>query len=107
MSISARHFNALGLALVYKAELFLHATGFFVAVVISTPDAVHAEILECIAKHLARGFGNEPLPPKGFADPITKLVFIVCFSKIVAMKADTTNGLAVLFQTHGKGIGSG
>lgn len=34
-------------------------------------------------------------------------VFVIILGEIVAMKADTANGLAVLFQTHGKGIGSG
>ena len=68
-----------------------YAAAFLVAVVIAAPDAVHAKILECIAEHLARGFGNESLPPEGLADPIAKLVFIVRFGKVIAVKANTAD----------------
>ena len=91
-----QHFDALGLALIDESELFLHATGFVVAVIIATPDAVYFEILKGITEHLAGGFGNEPLPPIWFANPVTKLVFIVRFGEVIAMKANTANGLAAL-----------
>ena len=92
-----RHFNALGLALIDKSELFLYATGFLVAVVIAAPNAVHPKILKRIAKHLARGLGNQSLPPKWFSYPITKFVFIVLLSKVIAMKTDAADRLATLF----------
>ena len=85
-----RHFDALGLSLVDESELFLHAMGLFVAVIIATPDAVHFEILKGIAEHLARGF-----------------VFVVSLGKVVAVKTDAADRLAILFQAHGKGIGRG
>ncbi len=102
-----RHFDALGLSLVDESELFLHAMGLFVAVIIATPDAVHFEILKGIAEHLARGFGNEPLPPIWLANPIAELVFVVSLGKVVAVKTDAADRLAILFQAHGKGIGRG
>ena len=34
-----RHFDALGLTLINKSQLFLHAAAFLVAVVITAPDA--------------------------------------------------------------------
>ena len=99
------HFDSLGFALIDKPQLFLHAAAFLVAVVIAAPDAVHTEILKRIAKHLARGFGNEPLPPIWLSDPIAKLIFIVRFGKVVAMKSDAADGLAALLEVHSKGVG--
>ncbi len=93
-----QHFNALGPLLIDESELFLHTAGFLVALVIAAPDAVHAEILECVAKHLARGFGNESLPPKRLADPIAQLVFIVLLGKVFAVEADAAE--AFCLQNH-------
>ena len=77
--------TGLGRGIVGKAQLFLHPAGFFVAVVVTAPDAVHFEILKGVAEHLARGFGNESLTPERLADPITKLVFIVTLGKILGV----------------------
>ena len=44
---------------------------------------------------------------KELADPIAKLVFIVRFGKVVAMKADTADGLPRLLETNGIGLGRG
>ena len=89
-----------------KSELLLHAAALDVSVVMSAPDTFHAKLLKCIVQHLTRRLRNQPLPPKGLADPIAKLIFVIFFCKVVAMKADTADGLTVFLQTNGKNIRS-
>ena len=40
-------------------------------------------------------------------DPIAKFVFIVRFGKVVTVKTDATNGLAILLEANGIGLGCG
>jgi hypothetical protein len=87
-----------------KAQLFLNATALDIAIVITTPYAPHTEILEGVAKHLARSFRYQPLTPKGLAYPIAKLVFVIKLGKVIAVKADAPYSLSVFFETNGKCI---
>ena len=74
------HLNPLGGVMIGKAQLLLHTSALDVSIVISAPNALHAKLLEGVAKHLARGFGNESPPPEGLPDPIPKLKVITASS---------------------------